>query len=371
MNEGKNASGRGLVLILVVLSAVFIIFFIVKFHDESPLDEKAVMGGDSSVSDELSASAAETEEPTQEPTEPLPMPEFSDYELYSSNVYLIDSEGELLYEKNGDERIYPASLTKIMTALVALDNIDDLDETIQIPGYIYDYINSENASTAGFEAYDTVTFRDLLYGAVLESGAECCLTLTDYISGTEYDFAELMNEKADELGMTGTHFSNSTGLHAYDHYSTVRDIAVLLEYAMNNYQFRQIFTSSSYYTETEYYPYGVTLNSTVFSMADSSYDGFELLGGKTGYTDEAGLCLASAAEIDGKEYLLVTAGAEGSHYTEPYHIEDAETVYSRMAEILGTVCRDSDSGDDEDLSECSWDSGETDYDEDGYYEEDY
>ncbi len=221
-----------------------------------------------------------------------------------------------------------------MTVIVALENLDDLDYSVQIPGYIYEYIAAEDASTAGFEAYDTVTVEDLLYGAILSSGAECCLTLADMISGTEYDFAALMNDKAEELGMDNTNFTNCTGLHNYDHYSTAEDISVLLRYALENPEFKRIFTRDSYYTETQYNPYGIVLNSTMFSFVEDGYYPFELLGGKTGYTQEAGLCLASAAEINEKEYILVTAGADGSHMTDPYHIEDALTVYGRLAECM-------------------------------------
>mgnify|MGYP000787493623 CR=1 FL=1 len=96
--------------------------------------------------------------------------------------------------------------------------------------------------------------------------------------------------------------------------------------------FYEIFTSQSYYTETDEHPDGITLSSTMFSEMDSSYvEGGRILGGKTGYTDEAGLCLASIAEIDGEIYVLITAGAQGSHYTEPFHIYDALKLYGNIS----------------------------------------
>ncbi len=331
MKKEKNSSGYTFALLIVILAAVFVIFFIFKFNDEKPIGE---VRSNESSSENSAVPADVIVDVTESTTEPSPELKFSEFELYSNNVLLTDIEGNILYEKNSDERFYPASLTKIMTVIVALENLDDLDYSVQIPGYIYEYIAAEDASTAGFEAYDTVTVEDLLYGAILSSGAECCLTLADMISGTEYDFAALMNDKAEELGMDNTNFTNCTGLHNYDHYSTAEDISVLLRYALQNSEFRRIFTRDSYYTETQYNPYGIVLNSTMFSFVEDGYYPFELLGGKTGYTQEAGLCLASAAEINEKEYIRVTAGADGSHMTDPYHIEDAMTVYGRLAECM-------------------------------------
>lgn len=331
MKKEKNSSGYTFALLIVILVAVFVIFFIFKFNDEKTIGEVRSNG---SSSENSAVPADVIVDVTEAATEPSPELDFSEYELYSSYILLTDIEGNIIYEKNSDERFYPASLTKIMTVIVALENLDDLDYSVQIPGYIYEYIAAEDASTAGFEAYDTVTVEDLLYGAILSSGAECCLTLADMISGTEYDFAALMNDKAEELGMDNTNFTNCTGLHNYDHYSSAEDISVLLRYALQNSEFKRIFTRDSYYTETQYNPYGIVLNSTMFSFVEDSYYPFELLGGKTGYTQEAGLCLASAAEINEKEYILVTAGADGSHMTDPYHIEDALTVYGRLAECM-------------------------------------
>lgn len=135
--------------------------------------------------------------------------------------------------------------------------------------------------------------------------------------------------------MKNTHFCNSTGLHEPEHYSTVKDMAVLLQYAVKNETFREVFTSKSYSAApSEVHPEGFTFTSTMFRHLDGTeVTGGTLLGGKTGYTPEAGLCLASLAEISGKEYILVTAGAEGSHETEPYHILDAVNVYSKIGEM--------------------------------------
>lgn len=335
MKEKSGGSGNTLLLLVILIILLLIIAFgITKLSDN---EERVV--ADVTVATEQAEAAVTTVTATESVTEAttttrVSVPELglSDYDLYSYGAMLIDSDGNAIYSMNSDEQIYPASLTKIMTAIVAIENIDYLDDTISIPGDIYDYIAAEQASTAGFSAYETVTYRDLLYGTLLSSGAECSLALAVYIGGSEEMFVRMMNEKAQELGMENTSFTNVCGLHSYEHYSTVSDIAVLLEYALQNYEFRKIFTSHEYYTETDYQPGGVTLYSTMFSQMSSDYfDGGYILGGKTGFTSEAGLCLASLAEVDGEEYMLVTVGADGTHYTDPYHIYDAYTVYEALA----------------------------------------
>ena len=254
--------------------------------------------------------------------------------LISPNAILLEADsGEVLAEKNADTQIYPASMTKMMTALITIEAEPDLDRQVTVPEDIFPALKQEGASMAGFKPGEVVTVRDLLYGALLPSGAECCETLARLVSGTETDFVALMNRKAAELGMTSTHFCNPTGLHDPEHVSTVRDISVLLREAVRNEMFRKILTTERYTIQpTNLHPEGFTVTSTLLKElnGDEIRNG-KILGGKTGYTSEAGLCLASIAEVKGKTYLLVTAGALGSHETEPYHIEDAVKTYRQLA----------------------------------------
>lgn len=255
------------------------------------------------------------------------------FNLYSPYMVLMDHEtGNILTEEKSEERIYPASLTKIMTALVAIENLSDLDESIYLSYENFDGLYEQQSSMAGFSPGEEVSARDLLYGDLLSSGGECAKTLALEVSGSEEAFVRKMNEMAAELGLKNTHFTNVYGLHDGDHYSTVRDMAILLNSALENETFREIFLASSYTTEpTELNPDGIILTSTLFSKMDSPYfDGGQILGGKTGYTDEAGLCLATLGEKNGKEYILVTAGAKGNLETEPYHITDAFSVYNSL-----------------------------------------
>lgn len=258
-------------------------------------------------------------------------------DLYSSYAVLMDAEsGNVLAEKSGTAKMYPASLTKIMTAIIAIENTDDMDEETTVPSDIFPALYEEDASLAGFAPGETVRWKDLLYGALLPSGAECCLTFAGQIAGSESAFVDLMNEKADELGMKDTHFTNVTGLQDDKHYSTAEDMAVLLRYALKNDTFRQAFTARRYSVmPINEHPEGFTFYNTMFQAMDNAgITDDDILGGKTGYTEKAGLCLASLARIEGREYILVTAKADGNHYTKPYHVMDAENVYDQIRKNL-------------------------------------
>lgn len=250
-------------------------------------------------------------------------------------VLMDERSGKVISEVQGEERMYPASMTKIMTAIVAIEALPGLQKQITLSGDDIDQLYMQDATQAGFLLGEKVTALDLLYGVMLPSGAECCLALAQDISGSEEKFVEEMNEKARKLGMDGTHFCDCTGLHDPDHYSTARDIAVLMRYAVHNPVFRKIAEAASHTSqETNLHPDGITYYSSMFKkIADSSVKGGEILGGKTGYTDVAGHCLASFARIGEREYILVTAGAYSEDDPIP-HIEDAYTIYNRLGEAV-------------------------------------
>ena len=252
--------------------------------------------------------------------------------INSSHAVLMQARGgKVIGEIGGEETIYPASMTKIMTAIVAIEELDDLDQEITLTSDMFAGLYERDATQAGFQPDETVRAIDLLYGVMLPSGAECCIALADSIAGSEEGFVELMNQKAEKLGMDGTHFCDTTGLHDPDHYSTAKDIAILLKYAIRNDIFREIIESPYYSTPgTNIHPDGITFYSSMFNnLPDPSVTGGKILGGKTGFTNDAGLCLASFAEIDGTEYILVTAGAFSAGTP---HITDAVTIYNRLGE---------------------------------------
>ncbi len=254
--------------------------------------------------------------------------------LYSRCAVLTDaSTGEVLAEKASRERIYPASMTKIMTALLAIEYTENLDQTVTVPEEIFPALYAGDASMAGFQPGEEASLKDL-YTVSFSPPERNALPRPLLCASPAHEeaFAGLMNQKAEKLGMDGTHFCNSTGLHEVEHDTTAADVAVLLRYALNNPVFREVFTSASHTVgPTNLHPQGFTFTSTMFSQMDSPMvNGGEILGGKTGYTEQAGQCLASLAEINGQGYILVTAKADGNHETSQFHILDAQDVYNQI-----------------------------------------
>lgn len=239
---------------------------------------------------------------------------------------------DVLFQKNSDVIIYPASLTKIMTAIVAIEHIEDLNQTVVITKDAFTGLQEAGAAMAGFMPGEEIRGIDLLYGLLLPSGAECGKALAYEVSGGVDTFVALMNDKAEALGMTDTHFVNTTGLHDPNHYTTVKDLSILLQYALENETFRGIYTSPGYAIPADNMnTKGLQLISTLFKHEEAITirDG-EIIGGKTGYTSAAGLCLSSLARIEDEEYIFITAGADGNHYTEPFNIEDAVKAYNSI-----------------------------------------
>ena len=237
--------------------------------------------------------------------------------------------GSVMFAQNIHEKSYPASITKIMTAILAFKH-GNMDDIVTIPA---EALNQESGSTEiGFQEGDQVTLDELLHGLLIYSGNDAAVAIAQHIGGSVDQFVEMMNQEALELGATNTHFANPSGLQDENHYTTVRDLTKLLSYALQNDTFRQIYCTSEYTTSaTASAPEGLHFLSTMFKKMDSpEVNGGEIEGGKTGYTGEAGQCLASLAKVDDVEYILVTAGAPGGPSTEPYHIEDAKAVYNRI-----------------------------------------
>lgn len=253
--------------------------------------------------------------------------------LNSPNVILIClKDHTILMQKNSEEKIYPASLTKIMTVIVAIESLPNFNEEIRLTNSTFQGLYGADASMAGFQPGEKVSAIDLLYGALLPSGAESCIGLADQIAGSEQGFVKKMNQKAADLDMDSTHFENVTGLHNENHYTTVKDLAILLSYALQNDTFREIFTSSHHLTKpTNKHPDGITFYNTMFKeLNNQNIINGEILGGKTGYTNEAGLCLASLAKVGRQEYIVISAGAKGDHHSQQYNITDALAVYNSI-----------------------------------------
>ena len=247
----------------------------------------------------------------------------------SKSAYLYSlSDEKVVYKEEANKKVYPASLTKIMTGIVALENIRSLDDRVVLNEENFVDVYTNGAAAAGFEPGEMVTKRDLLYGVLVCSGAEATEALGNSLGGEDY-VVKLMNEKAVELGMDNTRFTNLTGLHDERHVTTVEDMGKLFAYALKNNTFREIVSSREYYTDEN----KKLLPSRFFSrLDDEKIYGYEVLGGKTGYTGEAGLCLASWARKNNKDYILVTTGADGGPDTEQYNFSDAYYIYEKYLE---------------------------------------
>lgn len=254
--------------------------------------------------------------------------------LNSTYALLMDAQtGKVIAEKNGYSTIYPASMTKIMTAIVTIENFPDVNQYVTLPSSAVNAAISRGGSRAGFSGGAYVPMLDLLYGMLLPSGCECCIGAAIIISGSESAFVDLMNQKAQELGMTGTHYANCTGLPNSNHYTTVHDMAVLMRYAIKNDIFRQVDMSQNHTAVNGLYMRSTMFKSLINNYGSTAVTGGNILGGKTGTTSAAGSCLCSFAEIGGREYVLCTSKAAYSGL----NIADARTVYNRLGNALAAT----------------------------------
>lgn len=234
--------------------------------------------------------------------------------IISEYAIFIDRDSqEVLAEKDGFTIINPASMTKILTVLVAAEHIkeEDLDDTIIITPEITDYGYIHKCSAAGFAKGEEVSVRDLFYGTILPSGADAAVGLAVYVSGDQDSFVELMNEKLKDLGLSDTaHFTNCVGVYDEDHYCSAYDMAMILEAALDNELCREILSTRMYtIPEKEEHPDGLEMSNWFLRrIEDKEYEG-KVLGGKTGYVDQSGSCAASFGENGGKNYICVTVKA--------------------------------------------------------------
>lgn len=230
--------------------------------------------------------------------------------LYNMN------EDILLYSKNDTKKTSIASLTKMMTTLVAIEEIDNLDKIVTIKER--DFEGTVGYSKAGFKVGDKVTYRDLLYGIILPSGADAVNAVVNNTLG--YDkFIKKMNETAKKIGMNDTSYANPVGKDDENNYSTSNDLAKLLKYALKNETFKTIFTTKNYKTSN-----GINLESTV-NRYENILNTNEIKGAKSGFTKDAGRCLASITTLNNVDYLLVVIN---SSTISPYNaVKDTITIY--------------------------------------------
>ena len=253
-------------------------------------------------------------------------------DVASSYAILVDvDEGNILMRRDEKSRMNPASMTKVLTLLVAAEHIDNLDDTFTITSEITDYCYVNDCSVAGFEKGDVMTIRDLMYGTILPSGADAALGLAIYVSGSQEAFVELMNEKLEELGLADTaHFTNCMGIYDENHYCTAYDMAVIMENALNNDLCREVMSTRTYTTgPTKRFPNGIDLSNWFLRRIEDKDCGGDVPGGKTGYVAQSQHCAVSyGIDKNGKRYVCVTGNAASKWYC----INDHAYMYKRYME---------------------------------------
>lgn len=262
-------------------------------------------------------------------------------EISSSYAILIDAaSGRVLYEKDADAKAYPASLTKVMTVLVAVKAVErgefSLTDSVTASDSCLDGM-VDDGSTAGIVPGETMSLQDLLYCALLASANEACNVIAEYIGGSVDAFVEQMNALAAELGCTGTHFANTHGLPDEDHYTTARDIAIIYREAISHDLFADISGTVSYTVAATNVSEARELSNTnaLINKNSTYYSGYfyeYAKDGKTGHTSAAGYCLVSSAEKDSVHVIAAVLGGQatdnGSGGYDYGNFADSVTLYN-------------------------------------------
>ena len=273
-------------------------------------------------------------------------------DVVSGYGILIDlADNSILMQRNPHTRISPASMTKILTVLVAAEHItrEQLDDKVTITIEYTDYSYGNDLSAVGFSENEVVTVRDLFYGTILPSGGDAAIALANYVAGSEEAFAELMNEKLKNLQLdNSTHFTNVAGMYADDHYSTVYDMAMIMHAAIDNEICREVLNAHTYTTSsTEQHPEGITISNWFLRRIEDKDCGLTVECAKTGFVVQSRNCAASFADDEsGHGYICVTADSSSSWRC----IYDHVSIYSscsgltdRPASSMDTMLPDDDS----------------------------
>lgn len=245
--------------------------------------------------------------------------------IHSSNVgvYNLEDMG-LIYGKNIDEKISIASITKVMTAIVAVENVEDVYDSVKVD---YNKISKwlyEDLSIAGIYDGQELTYYDLIATMLIPSGADSAIFIASSIFKNHNEFINKMNEKASELGMNSTHFSNPVGYDDENNYSTIEDVAIMMKYALENNTLKDILTMKKYTTSDN----KLTVYSTLDSLAIKyGVQIDKIIGGKTGTTQNAGRCLASFSDDEGVPLLVIVVGSP-LYSNMPYNLIDTEYLYN-------------------------------------------
>ncbi len=254
-------------------------------------------------------------------------------DVVSGYGILIDlSDNSIVAQRNPHTRISPASMTKILTVLVAAEHItqEQLDDKVTITLEYTDYSYGNDLSAVGFAENEVVSVRDLFYGTILPSGGDAAIALACYVAGSEEAFVELMNEKLKNLQLANsTHFTNVAGMYADDHYSTVYDMAMIMHAAIDNEICREVLNAHTYTTSsTEQHPEGIIISNWFLRRIEDKDCGLTVECAKTGFVVQSRNCAASFADdTSGHGYICVTADSSSSWRC----IYDHVSIYSSLS----------------------------------------
>lgn len=248
-------------------------------------------------------------------------------DIISEHAILVNASTDTVAAAKGAyDRISPASMTKVLTILVAAEQLTEkqLDDTFTMTLEITDYAYVNDCSSVGFLNEEIITVRDLFYGTILPSGGDAAVGLATYVAGSHEAFVGLMNEKLDALGLSeSAHFTNCVGLYDKEHYCTVYDMAVIMKAAMQNEWCREVLSAHTYTTTpTTEHPEGITISNWFLRRIEDKETGGLVVGGKTGYVAQSGSCAVSYQEAENQTpYICVTAGSSSSWRCIYDHVE--------------------------------------------------
>ena len=319
---------KKIVQIMLALSLCLSLSFSAYAETDTDASEEETSASESGEEETQETESSEEEE-TQE-TESGSWPE--EPEFVSGSVLVVDTTtGAELVSKNADEVIYPASTTKILTCLLALENCS-LDEIVTFSATAVDL--PSDASDIDAVEGEQMTLEDCLYGLMLPSGNDCANAIAEHVAGSIEAFAEMMNEKAEELGCTNTHFVNANGLYDSDHYSTASDMYLIAKACFSNSQFVEIVSHESYtIAATNVSDARTVKNSNYLIRSDSSYYNSTVVGGKTGYTAKGGRALVILSQ-DG-DLNLICLFFNSSDYYGPFTdaVSVLDYVYNNFSNV--------------------------------------
>ena len=343
--ERRRKRRRRLLIKLGLCAAVVLTLIVscVKYFVGRANEKKELEAQRIAAEEQARVEAMEMPEEVVIPEEVAPVYEFvttaDTQNIYSDNVIsshgiLVNADTDtIVASKGAKERVSPASMTKVLTVLVAAEHISEeqLYDTFTMTIDITDYSFVNDCSNAGFLVDEKVPVRDLFYGTILPSGGDAAVGLATYVAGSHEAFVDLMNEKLEELGLSDSaHFTNCVGLYDANHYCTMYDMAIIMKAAMENELCREVLSTKCYTTTpTTEHPDGITISNWFLRRIEDKDTHGEVIGAKTGFVVQSGSCAVSYQEFpDGSSYICATAGSTSSWRCIYDHVEIYTTYVS-------------------------------------------